>query len=111
MPARFVTTSLVTQRAGIAARFVTLVKKRAVVTKRAATAVVRLDRLGAVVRLRTVGRLVTVDRLWTVERLRAVDRLRVYSSAGVCRLAVRWLAICITMPLIHCPGDGHLGTA
>ena len=37
MPARFVTTSLVTKRAGIAARFVTLVTKRAVVTKRAAT--------------------------------------------------------------------------
>ena len=43
MPARFVSTSLVTKRAGIAARFVTLVtkraevKKRAVVTKRAAT--------------------------------------------------------------------------
>ena len=32
-----------------------------------------------------------------------------YSSARVCRLAVRWLAICITMLLIHCPGDGHLG--
>ena len=29
MPARFVTTSLVTKRAGIAARFVTLVTKRA----------------------------------------------------------------------------------
>ena len=38
MPARFVTTSLVTKRAGIAARFATLVTKRAVVTKRAATA-------------------------------------------------------------------------
>ena len=37
MPARFVTTSLVTKRAGIAARFVTLVTNRAVVTKRAAT--------------------------------------------------------------------------
>ena len=37
MPARFVTTSLVTKRAGIAARFVTLVTKRAVVTKRSAT--------------------------------------------------------------------------
>ena len=37
MPARFVSTSLVTKRAGIAARFVTLVTKRAVVTKRAAT--------------------------------------------------------------------------
>ena len=38
MPARFVITSLVTKRAGIAARFVTLlVTKRAVVTKRAAT--------------------------------------------------------------------------
>ena len=37
MPARFVTTSLVTKRAGIAARFVTLVTKLAVVTKRAAT--------------------------------------------------------------------------
>ena len=37
MPARFVTTSLVTKRVGIAARFVTFVKKRAVVTKRAAT--------------------------------------------------------------------------
>ena len=37
MPARFVTTSLVTKRAGIAARFVTLVTKRAVVTKHAAT--------------------------------------------------------------------------
>ena len=37
MPARFVTTSLVTKRAGIAARFVTLVTKRAVVTKRAPT--------------------------------------------------------------------------
>ena len=37
MPVRFVTTSLVTKRAGIAARFVTLVTKRAVVTKRAAT--------------------------------------------------------------------------
>ena len=37
MPARFVTTSLVTNRAGIAVRFVTLVTKRAVVTKRAAT--------------------------------------------------------------------------
>ena len=36
MPARFVITSLVTKRAGIAARFVTLVTKRAVVTKRAA---------------------------------------------------------------------------
>ena len=34
---RFVITSLVTKRAGIAARFVTLVAKRAVVTKRAAT--------------------------------------------------------------------------
>ena len=37
MPARFVTTSLVTKRAGITARFVTLVTKRAVVTKRSAT--------------------------------------------------------------------------
>ena len=37
MPARFVTTSLVTKREGIAAGFVTLVTKRAVVTKRAAT--------------------------------------------------------------------------
>ena len=37
MPARFVTTSLVTKRVGIAARFVTFVTKRAVVTKRAAT--------------------------------------------------------------------------
>ena len=37
MPARFVTTSLVTKRAGIAARFVTLVTKRAVATKRYAT--------------------------------------------------------------------------
>ena len=38
MPARFVTTALVTKRAGIAARFVILVTKlRAVVTKRAAT--------------------------------------------------------------------------
>ena len=37
MPARFVTTSLMTKRAGIAARFVALVTKRAVVTKRAAT--------------------------------------------------------------------------
>ena len=37
MPARFVTTSLVTKRAGITARFVTLVTKRAVMTKRAAT--------------------------------------------------------------------------
>ena len=37
MPARFVTTLLVTKRAGIAARFVTLVTKRAVVTKRAAS--------------------------------------------------------------------------
>ena len=37
MPARFVTTSLVTKHAGIAARFVTLVTKRAVVTKHAAT--------------------------------------------------------------------------
>ena len=34
---RFVITSLVTKRAGIAARFVTLVTKRAVVSKRAAT--------------------------------------------------------------------------
>ena len=38
MLARFVTNSLVTKRAGIAARSVTLVTKRAVVTKRAATA-------------------------------------------------------------------------
>ena len=37
MPARFVTTSLMTNRAGIAARFVILVTKRAVVTERAAT--------------------------------------------------------------------------
>ena len=37
MPARFVTTSLVTKRTDIATRFVTLVTKRAVVTKRAAT--------------------------------------------------------------------------
>ena len=37
MPARFVTTALVTKSAGIAARFVTLVTKRAVVTKRAET--------------------------------------------------------------------------
>ena len=37
MPARFVTVLLVTKRAGIAARFVTLVTKRAVATKRAAT--------------------------------------------------------------------------
>ena len=36
MPARFVTTSLVTKRAGTAVRFVTLVTKRAVATKRAA---------------------------------------------------------------------------
>ena len=35
MPVRFVTTSLVTKRAGIDARFVTLVTKRAKVTKRA----------------------------------------------------------------------------
>ena len=33
MPSRFVTTSLVTKRAGIAARFDTLVTKHAVVTK------------------------------------------------------------------------------
>ena len=37
MTARFVTTSIVTKRAGIAALFVTLVTKRAVVTKRATT--------------------------------------------------------------------------
>ena len=37
MPARFVITSLVTKRVGIDAHFVTLVTKRAVVTKRAAT--------------------------------------------------------------------------
>ena len=37
MPSRFVTTSLVTKRAGIAARFDTLVTKHAVVTKRATT--------------------------------------------------------------------------
>ena len=37
MPARFVTTSLVTKRAGIAERFVILVTKRAIVTKCAAT--------------------------------------------------------------------------
>ena len=37
IPARFVTTSLVIKCAGIAARFVTLVAKRAVVTKRSAT--------------------------------------------------------------------------
>ena len=37
MPTGFVTTSLVTKRAGIAARFVNLVTKRAVVTKRSAT--------------------------------------------------------------------------
>ena len=38
MPALLVSTSLVTKRAGIDARFVNLVTKRAVVTKRAATA-------------------------------------------------------------------------
>ena len=37
MPAGFVTTSLVTKRAGIVARFVNLVTKRAVETKRSAT--------------------------------------------------------------------------
>ena len=37
MPARFVSTSLATKRAGIAACLVTLVAKRAVVIKRAAT--------------------------------------------------------------------------
>ena len=41
MPARFVATSLVTKRADIAARFVTLVTKRAVVTKRAATGLIQ----------------------------------------------------------------------
>ena len=40
MPAQFVTTLLVTKYAGIAACFVTLVTKHAVVTKRAATAAV-----------------------------------------------------------------------
>ena len=71
MPARFVTTSLVTKCAGIAARFVTLVTKRAAVTKRATTGhTAETDVASAVIRGTPLKQCVGCDTGHTVETLR-----------------------------------------